>query len=379
MIVKNESGVIQRCLNSVLPFIHYWVIVDTGSTDTTRDIIRESLSGIPGELYERGWKNFGHNRSEALQLARDKSTYTLIIDADEVLTAAPGFQMPPLTADEYLTRHEAGTGGTSFYLPQFVRSSLPWRYEGVLHEGIVCDVAHSTARLEGLTTRGYFDSARNADPKKKYQSDATVLEQAVKDEPANARYVFYLAQSYRDAGELAKSVEVYERRAVMGGWEEEVWYSLYQVAVLRERLALTPTTIVSDYLRAYQYRPIRAEPLVALARYYRERGEHYNAHLFSSVAVKLPRPADILFLDDTVYDWHALDEYCISSYWVGDPRDGLSAADRLLTEGKLPQTEQARVQANRAFCVQKLANAPLDSSMSASFDSASRRSGLAMP
>ena len=53
MIVKNESHVIRRCLDSVRPFIDSWVIVDTGSTDGTEDIIREHLKDIPGQLHER--------------------------------------------------------------------------------------------------------------------------------------------------------------------------------------------------------------------------------------------------------------------------------------------------------------------------------------
>jgi hypothetical protein len=143
----------------------------------------------------------------------------------------------------------------------------------------------------------------------------------------------------------------------MGGWDEEVWYSLYQMAVLRERLGQDPANVAHNYLLAYQHRPTRAEPLYALSRFYRERGQHANSHLFSSVAVKMTRPADILFLDDTVYDWRALDEYCISSYWVGNPKEGLKAADRLLKEGKLPRSERTRVEANRAFCLKKLASA----------------------
>ena len=91
MIVKNEAGVIRRCLDSVRPFIHHWVIVDTGSTDGTQKLIREYLADVPGELHERPWKNFGHNRSEALALARGKSDYILVIDADEELVASPGF------------------------------------------------------------------------------------------------------------------------------------------------------------------------------------------------------------------------------------------------------------------------------------------------
>jgi tetratricopeptide (TPR) repeat protein len=172
---------------------------------------------------------------------------------------------------------------------------------GVLHEVIICDEPHSTARLEGLTTQGLFDSARNTNPQK-YKDDAALLEAALKSEPGNARYVFYLAQSYRDAGELAKSIEAYERRATLQGWDEEVWYSLYQAAVLRELLGQSPALVVSAFLRAYQNRPSRAEPLCALARYHREREQFAIAHVFASAAMQMNRPADILFLDDSVYD-----------------------------------------------------------------------------
>src|SRR5574340_542399 len=85
MIVKNESKVIERCLASVKPIIDTWVIVDTGSTDGTQAIVREFLKDIPGELHERPWVNFGHNRNEALELARGKADYLLLIDADDKL------------------------------------------------------------------------------------------------------------------------------------------------------------------------------------------------------------------------------------------------------------------------------------------------------
>jgi len=64
MIVKNEARVIRRCLDTVRPFIDRWVIVDTGSTDGTQALIREVLQGVPGELHERRWKDFAHNRNE---------------------------------------------------------------------------------------------------------------------------------------------------------------------------------------------------------------------------------------------------------------------------------------------------------------------------
>ena len=60
----------------------------------------------------------------------------------------------------------------------------------------------------------------------KYARDANTLEQALLQEPGNARYAFYLAQSYRDAGQLEKALAAYERRATMGGFEQEVYISL---------------------------------------------------------------------------------------------------------------------------------------------------------
>ena len=85
MIVKNESRIIERCISSVYHLIDTWCIVDTGSTDGTQEIIKELLKDKPGELIEKPWVNFGHNRNEALELAERWGEWTLLTDADMVL------------------------------------------------------------------------------------------------------------------------------------------------------------------------------------------------------------------------------------------------------------------------------------------------------
>src|SRR5262245_57991970 len=101
MIVKNECDVITRCLNSMLPMMDYWVIVDTGSTDGTQQIILDFMKKhrVPGELHEHPWINFSHNRNEALQLAHGKADYVFFIDADEYLIYDADFQRPELDKD----------------------------------------------------------------------------------------------------------------------------------------------------------------------------------------------------------------------------------------------------------------------------------------
>ncbi len=72
MIVRDESPVIRRSLASVKNLIDYWVIVDTGSADDTKEIIKEFMKDVPGELHERPWVNFEHNRNEALYSCQEQ-------------------------------------------------------------------------------------------------------------------------------------------------------------------------------------------------------------------------------------------------------------------------------------------------------------------
>ncbi len=356
MIVKNESEVIRRCLDSVRPFIDTWVIVDTGSTDGTQSIIREHLKDIPGDLFERPWVNFGHNRSEAITLAGTRSDFLFMIDADEVLDLPKDFSLPALTADIYsLNVDYQGTDYGRFCL---MSTRKAWRYVGVLHEYPTADGDFTRGTLRGPQIRCFNmqgGRSKNMSAVEKYANDARILEKALRKEPENGRYVFYLAQSYRDAGELQKSLKTYERRSRMGGWDEEVWYSLYQVAKLSERLKLAPEIVTNRYMQAYQYRFRRAEPLVDLARLYREQKHYVLAHLFAERAIKTKRPDDILFLDAGTYEWRAIDEYAVASYWVGNYQDCAHACQALLKSGAAPEEHVVRITKNLHFATDAMA------------------------
>ena len=346
MIVRNEAPVIDRCLVSVLPFIDRWVIVDTGSTDGTQDRVRERLRGIPGQLHERPWQDFGHNRTEALELARGVADYLFFIDADETLRLPDGFERPPLTADGYHLSCEYA--GTTYARSALVASALPWRWEGVVHECLACPQPFALRPLDGPRIVVSHDGARSRDPLT-YRRDAALLEESLRRRPDNTRDLFYLAQSYRDAGEIEQSRAAYLRRAALGGWAEEVWFSLYQAAMLAERVGATPAEVSADYLRAFQARPTRAEPLVELARYHRLRGEYAVAFMYASHAASLPRPSDALFVDEAAYRWRALDEVSISAFYASRETEGRAALLCLLTENRAPAEERARIGANGVF------------------------------
>src|SRR5581483_1639851 len=179
MIVKNESHVIERCLKSVKPLIDYWVIVDTGSTDGTQEAIKKFMKGIPGELYERPWVDFAHNRNEAFTLAKNKADYIFIIDADHVVEYSKDFLLPHLDKDFYFVVHDLD--GLFYKKEQLVNSKLQWVWQGVIHEGISCKVVSTWETLEGVRIVDYTDGHRSKNPHK-LLDDAKVLREALKNE-----------------------------------------------------------------------------------------------------------------------------------------------------------------------------------------------------
>lgn len=353
MIVKNEKDVIRRCLESVKPLIDTWVIVDTGSTDGTQEIIKEFMKDIPGELFERPWKNFAHNRNEALSLAKNRADYLLFIDADDKFDIVKGYSRPKLSKDCYQIRIDYS--GSTYYRTQLISTRLPWKWVGVVHEVLVCDEMTTMGNLDGVTMVIVGGGDRSQDPKK-FEKDALVLEKALLEEPGNARYTFYLAQSYRDAGQLKKAQEVYERRVALGGWDEEVFWSLYQIAELQEWLNMPEETIRNSYLKAYRYRPSRAEPLYRLAAYYRLKGDYFNGYLYSQFAMRMKQPNDVLFVESWIYDFGALLEFSICAYWIDHFLEANDASNMLLANKKLPDNVRECVQNNLKFVIPKIAS-----------------------
>ena len=363
MIVKNEAHVIERCLASVVPLIDYWVIVDTGSMDGTQEKIKKFFEnvGIPGELHERPWVDFGVNRSEALEFAqKTDNDYSLMIDADEVLVFEPGFDpikfKETLTADLY--NIFAHFGQTRYHRPQMTSNKKKFYYRGVLHEYVDCHDPISTRDFaRGFMNTPIQDGARSSDPDK-YKKDAVKFEEALAsgkvEEKDFNRYHFYLAQSYRDSQQWEKAMTAYLKRAELGGWNEEVFYSLYQAGRIMEVLEKPVDNIIQVYFKAYQTAPWRAESLWAAARLCRAFSRFDQGYILAKQGLKIRYPEGALFVGQGIYDWALLDEFAIASYWTGHYRESRIASMQLLQQNKFPPDQKGRIEANLKFASEAL-------------------------
>lgn len=357
MIVKNEADVIRRCLDSVSPLIDRWVIVDTGSTDGTQDIIREHMKAkdIPGELVERPWKNFADNRSESLALARATGAdYTTVIDADDTLEIPEGLVLNSLVHDSYIFNIKLG--GTHYTRVQLVSNKHDWKYRGVVHEFITCPGTGAPGTLP-MTILCGMDGKRRKDPTETYRSDAAALEMALigeTDEMLRSRYMFYLAQSYRDCKEFEKALGRYMERAEMGQWIEEVYNSLLNAGRIMANTDKPVEDTISVMRRAATLLPLRAEAWHDLCRYLRFHGRNQEAFDAAAHAVHLTAPAGALFVESWIYDFALLDEYSVAAYHCGRFSESASACQRILRDNRFPGTHRERIQNNLRFALDKL-------------------------
>ncbi|TPI25056.1 glycosyltransferase [Mesorhizobium sp. B3-1-6] len=362
MIVKNEAKVILQCLASALPLVDYVLVVDTGSTDGTQDLIRGFLAqnDVKGAVIDEPWRDFAYNRSFALERLREIESvdYAMIIDADDMLICDRDFE-PALfksRMDKDLYDVEVLHGNIAFYRPQICSNRLAFSFKGVLHEYLEGPPGPiSRQNAEGFRIATGRGGARSQNPRK-YQDDAAVLENVLATETDPfliSRYTFYLAQSYRDFGEREKALEQYLKRAELGFWNEEVYVSLLEAGNLMAALARPFEEVVAVYERATATVPTRVEALHAASLYCRNQGRNAEGLDYARRGVSLTEPAG-LFVQPWVYDYGLLDELSVNAYWAGAHRESLDACLKLLASDKLPADMLKRVVANARFAADKL-------------------------
>jgi len=343
MIVKNESKIIKRCLDSVKHLIDSWCIIDTGSTDGTQEIIKDVLAGIPGELIERPWVNFGHNRNEGIRYAERWADWILLTDADMVLVDT-GFNRNLLdpAVDGYDVIQE--NHSIRYYNFRLLNAKRNWKCIGVTHEYYSpADGLRTRSRLDSLWFNDISDGGSKGD---KFERDIKLLVQGLIDEPENHRYMFYLAQSYRDTAQYDKAIEWYQKCSEVSNWDEEAWYSDYMVGYCMRHQKRDIKELEDRFLKAWMRRPWRNEAIFSLAEEYRNRNMWPQAYSAAKVAATTDYPKqDVLFVTSAMYEGASLDLFSVAAYWAGHHQEAVVANNRLL---ELPYGvhHRARIQKN---------------------------------
>ena len=364
MIVKDEAHIIERCLHSVKSLIDKVLIVDTGSSDNTIEVINNFLKkeNIEGEVFEEPWKNFAHNRSLALEKSRRMGCdYALMIDADEILNFNKNFNVVnfkcSLNKDYYLVPTK--TANAFYYRPTLTSNKRDFTYKAPVHEYLEAPPGSSSTEINHETefwNTPIQDSSRNKDPRK-FQKDAKLLEEALateKDEFLRARYTFYLANSYRDAENPYFALERYLERAEMGFWDEERYMSYFKAGQLKEQLNHSEESIISTFLKAQECNPERAEGLYGAVKYCRTHDRNQLGYILGKEGIKKTFNDNFLFAELWIYNYAMMDEFAIAAYWAGHYRESYDICQKLVKNPKFPKDQLPRLHQNISFAKDKL-------------------------
>lgn len=366
MIVRDESHIIRETLESIVKYIDYYVISDTGSVDNTKEVIKDFFDekGIPGEIYDDPWKYFGPSRSKALEHARGKSQYVWIIDADDLVVG--DLQFPDnLDKDSYLLKF-----GKDFTYPRklFLRNDrgIPWRFQGWVHEYATADEIDVTE--DYLKGDYYIESRRlgsRSNSNDKYKRDALILEEYLEQHPNSERDVFYCAQSWKDYGEWEKALKYYTKRSTMGKWWEEEYISLFRIAEIKTNQKKPWVEIEKAYIVCAEFNKkfnfignvMRAEPYIRIASYYLEEKDYEMTYKWSKLACDIPYPENAsLFIYAGDYHKTRWEYLAISAYYLGKFQESANIYTNLIQSSHITEDERNQFITNRKYPEEKIAD-----------------------
>ena len=287
MIVKNEAEVLARCLESAAGLVDEIILVDTGSTDGTKEI----AARFTDRIYEFAWEDdFAAARNYAFSLAERE--YCLWLDADDVLL--PPDQklfrtlketLPPTTSvvmAKYNTGFDdAGNVVFSYYRERLIKNRAGFRWKGAVHE--VIEPAGEIVYADFAVTHRKI---RASDPDRNLRIYEKLLAQGATLEP---RQQFYYGRELFDHGRYAEAQEVFAAFLAEGrGWRENNIDACRLQSLCLERLNQSEKA-VSALLQSFVYDRPRAEICCELGRWFFTREDYHTAAYWYTAALLCPR------------------------------------------------------------------------------------------
>jgi len=316
MIVKNEEEILEKCLEQIKDIVDEFVIVDTGSTDGTKEIIKKY-----GPLYEVPFEDFVTTKNKALELATGE--YVLWMDADEILYE--GKDILKIHAEEgnydaVTTRITEGPPDYSMVSMQYDRARM-WR-RGTFK--FVGPGVHEVAVGEGKTIKDARIFVRHEHLKKdkantgrgRFEKYVTLLKDSISRGNDLYRAWFYLGRTYKDLNSPLDAIDAYIEYLNLPSlsFTDEVWQAHYDIACCY-KINGEYDKAIKWLMKAIDVDEDRSEAYCLLGDLYFQRQEYNEAISWYKKAIR-DIPQDVtLFLSPIYYSIYPKDQLVLCYYF----------------------------------------------------------------
>lgn len=309
MIVKNESASIGRCLNSVQNIVDEIIIVDTGSTDDTKEIV----SKFTQQIYDFPWvDNFAAARN--FSFSKAKSAFILWLDADDEilqrdqekfidLKASVDETVDSVTMNYNLTFDKYRNVTSSLRRNRLVKRVNNFQWIGAVHEylevsGKIIDsevsITHDKIKI--------YDSNRNLQI---YEN------RLAKGEKFSPRDLFYYANELNDHRKFKKAISFYQKfLATRQGWVEDNLAACGKISDCYRELGNSQNAL-KYVLRSFKYDTPRAEFCCRLGWHYMQEEKYKQAVFWYKLATDLEKPLNWGVINNSCWTWLPHLQLCV--------------------------------------------------------------------
>jgi glycosyltransferase involved in cell wall biosynthesis len=316
MIVKNEENVLERCLSSVSTIVDEIVIIDTGSTDKTKEIAKKFTNCV----YDFKWIN---DFSAARNFAFSKATkdYIMWLDADDVITEENAKKLLELkrtltkevdaVAMKYhLSFDEDGNPTFSSVRNRIVKRQRKFKWIGFVHEylEVYGNIIHSDAAV--IHHKDKEASTRNL----------TIYEEAIASgKSLNPRDKYYYANECLDHSKFETAIEWYNNFLDEGkGWSEDNIQACRKMADCYINLGEWDQA-TNSCIKSFIYDGPRGEVCCRLGYIYLQQNDYHRAISWYKLATLVDVPEQKSpFINMACYTWLPHLQLCLSYSRLGD-------------------------------------------------------------
>lgn len=291
MIVKNEEEALERCLGSVAGVVDEIVVVDTGSSDRTKEIAAKFTE----KIYDFPWiDDFAAARNFAF--SKGTGDYLMWLDADDVVRESERKKLLLLKerletdpVDVVMMRYtiafdEKGNSTFSFYRERLVKRCRAALWVGRIHEVIVPfgHIVKEDIRIE-------HRKLKPSDPDRNLRIFERMLEEG---EPFGARELYYYGKELYYHKRYQEAAEVLGRYLELpDGWVEDRLDACRHISYCFSELSENRKALWA-LLRGLEFRVPRAELCCDLGGWFFREKRYEEAVFWYRQALKDKEKAD---------------------------------------------------------------------------------------
>ena len=274
MIVKDAGDDFKEILESNIPYIDEWTILDTGSTDNTINIINEVLKNKKGKLYEEPFINFRDSRNRCLELAGQNCKFIIMLDDTYILKGNVRSFLELIRGDQFADSYNifVNSKDTIYGSNRLLKSDRQLKYIYKIHEiiqndnNIVVQCPKHEIFIEDISNEYMVKRTMN-----RKQSDLKLLHEILDEQPNIPRTLFYITQTYCELQMWDLAFEYANKRInhPIKGYEEEITECHLIMGNIAESIYKWDWEKCEElYIKCYNHDPTRADPLYCIGNHY---------------------------------------------------------------------------------------------------------------